>query len=68
MSRKIKATNKFKEITASETILETYSIKNEEELVSIQNDIEAKEKKLQTSRQWKVGGNVTNRRTCKINF
>jgi exonuclease SbcC len=51
---KIKATNKFKEITASETILETYSIKNKEELVSIQNDIEAKEKKLQLADSGKL--------------
>ena len=50
----IKFTNKFKEITASETILETYSIKNEEELVSIQNDIEAKEKKLQLADSGKL--------------
>ena len=43
---KIEATNKLKEISAAETILETYSIKNEEELASIKEKIEAKEKKL----------------------
>jgi len=43
---KIEATNKLKEISAAETILDTYSIKNEEELVSIQKKIEVKEKKV----------------------
>ncbi len=43
---KIESTNKLKEISAAETILDTYSIKNEEELVSIQKKIEVKEKKV----------------------